>query len=129
MFYIQLPHGYVKNNKQVQFNLPSDYEESQYYKEVAHITNESPAVKNNILRNREDLKKWLWATSNYGNEIQEDLNAIIGYNEKINNAIVRDSLELKDDAISVIQAQLMLPLTLPFTFIKLQQKVKESNIN
>ena len=29
MFYIELPYGYVKNNKQLQFNLPSDYEESQ----------------------------------------------------------------------------------------------------
>ena len=38
MLYIQLPYGYVKNNKQVQFNLPSDYEQSQYYKEVPFIT-------------------------------------------------------------------------------------------
>ena len=99
MLYIQLPYGYVKNNKQVQFNLPSDYEESQYYKEVPHITNESPAVKNNLLnllRNREDLKKWLLATSDYGNEIQEHLNSIWGYD---NNAIVRHSLDLKDEAI------------------------------
>ena len=102
MSYIQLPYGYVKNDKQFQFNLPSDYEESQYYKEVPHITNESPAVKNNLLnllRNREDLKKWLLATSDYGNEIQEDLNAIVGCNEKLNNAIVRHSLDLKDETI------------------------------
>ena len=32
MLYIQLPYGYVRNNKQVQFNLTSDYEKSQYYK-------------------------------------------------------------------------------------------------
>ena len=102
MSYIQLPYGFVKNNKQVQFNLPSDYEESQYYKEVPHITNESPAVKNNLLnllRNREDLKKWLLATSYYGNEIQEDLNAIVRYDEKINNAIASHSLALKVEAI------------------------------
>ena len=30
MLYIQLPYGFVKNNKQVQFNLPRDYKESQY---------------------------------------------------------------------------------------------------
>ena len=78
---IQLSYGYVKNTKQVQFNLPSDYEQSQYYKEVLLITNESPTVRNNLLnllKNREDLKKWLLATSNYGNEIQKDLNAIVG---------------------------------------------------
>ena len=40
MSYIQLPYGFVKNNK--------------------HITNKNPAVENNILnllKNREDLKK------------------------------------------------------------------------
>ena len=96
-----MSYGFVKNNKQVQFNLPSDYEESQYYKEVPHITNESPAVKNNLLnllRNR-GFKKWLLATSDYGNEMQEDLNAIVGYDEKFDNAIVRHSLYLKDEAI------------------------------
>ena len=45
MLNIQLPYGFVKNNKQIQFNLPSHYEESQYYKEVPFITNESPVVK------------------------------------------------------------------------------------
>ena len=61
MLYIQLPFGSVKNNKQIQFNLPSDYEESQYYQELPVITNESPTVKNNLLnllRNSDDLKKW-----------------------------------------------------------------------
>ena len=61
-----------------------------------------PAVENNLLnllRNREDFKKWLLATSDYGNEIQEDLNAIVGYDEKFNNAIVRHSLDLKDQII------------------------------
>ena len=99
---IQLSYGYVKNTKQVQFNLPSDYEQSQYYKEVLLITNESPTVRNNLLnllKNREDLKKWLLATSNYGNEIQKDLNAIVGYDEKFSNAIVRRSLDLKDETI------------------------------
>ena len=63
MLYIQLPFGSVKNNKQIQFNLPSDYEESQYYQELPVITNESPTVKNNLLnllRNRDDLKKWFY---------------------------------------------------------------------
>ena len=97
-----MPYGFVKNKKQVQFNLPSNYEESQYYKEVLYITNKSHSVENNLLnllRNREDFKKWLLATSDYGNEIQEDLNAIVGYDEKFNNAIVRHSLDLKHQAI------------------------------
>ena len=97
-----MPYGFVKNNKQAQFKLPSDYKESQHYKEVLKISNKNPAVENNLLnllRNREDFKKWLLATSDYGNEIQEDLNAIVGFDEKFNNAIVRHSLDLKDQAI------------------------------
>ena len=42
----------------------------------------------NVLKNKDDFKKWLLATSDYGDEIQ-DLNAIDGYDEKFNNAIVR----------------------------------------
>ena len=63
MSYIQLPYGYVGNNKQVQFNLPSDYEESQHYKKVPYLRNQNPAVENkllNLLRNREDLKNGYW---------------------------------------------------------------------
>ena len=100
MSYIQLP--YVENNKQVQFNLPNNYEEPFYVKEVPHLTNKNPAIENNLLnliRNRDDLKKSLLATGKYGNEIQDDLNAIVGYDEKFNNAIVRHLLDLKDNAI------------------------------
>ena len=70
MSYIQLPYGYVKNNKQNQFNLPSDYEESQYLKKVPYLNNKNHVVENNLLnllRNRDDLKKWLLATGEYGN--------------------------------------------------------------
>ena len=45
------------------------------------------------------MKKWLLATSKYGDEIQEDLNVIVGHDEKFNNAIVRNALDLKDEAI------------------------------
>ena len=102
MSYVQLPHGFVKNNEQIQFNLPKNYEESQYIKRLPYITNKGPTFNNevlNILENREDLKKWLLATSAYGHEIQEDLNAIVGYDEKFNNAIVRHALDFKNKGI------------------------------
>ena len=41
----------------------------------------------------------MFATGEYGNEIQDDLNAMVGYDEKFNNAIVRHSMDLKDEAI------------------------------
>ena len=99
---IQLPYGYIKNNKQIQFNLPRCYEKLQYLKEVPYLTNKNPTVENNLLnllRNRDDFKKWLLTTGEYRNEIQEDLNAIVGFDEKFNNAIVRRALDLKDQAI------------------------------
>ena len=52
----------------------------------------------NVLKNREDFKKWLLATSDYGEEIQEDLNAVVGYDENFNHAIVRHALDLKNEA-------------------------------
>ena len=52
----------------------------------------------NLIKNRDDLKKWLLATSDYGHEIPEKLNAIAGHDEKFNNAIVRHALDLKDEA-------------------------------
>ena len=102
MSYIQLPYGFRKNSKQTQFNLPKNYETSQYVKRLPYITNKGPDFDNNVINlinNREELKKWLFATSKYGNEIQEDLNAIVGYDGKFNNAIVRHILDLKDSAI------------------------------
>ena len=60
MSYIQLPYGYFKNNQKIQFNLPKNYEESEYMKRLPYITSKAPAVENNVLnvlKNREDLKK------------------------------------------------------------------------
>ena len=53
----------------------------------------------NIIQNLNDLKKRLLATIDYGRELQEDLNAVVGYDEKINNAIVRHALHIKDASV------------------------------
>ena len=102
MSYIQLPYGYVNKEKQIQFNLPNNYEESFYFDKVPYLTAKTSAVENNLInliKNRDDLKRWLLATSDYGNEIQENLNAVVGHGEKFTNSIVRHALDLKDDPI------------------------------
>ena len=102
MSYIQLPYGYVKKQKQVQFNLPSNYEKSFYLDKVPYLANNNPAVENNLInliKNRDDLKRWLLATSDYGAEIQENLNAVVWHDGNFTNSIVRHALDLKDDAI------------------------------
>ena len=53
----------------------------------------------NVIHNHNDLKKWLLATSDYGRELQEDLNPVVGYDEKFNNAIVRHALDRKDASV------------------------------
>ena len=60
MSYIQLPYGYFENNRQVQFNLSKNYEESFYFEKIPYLTTQNPAVENNLInliRNRDDLKK------------------------------------------------------------------------
>ena len=69
----------------------------QKIKRLPYISNKGPDFNNKVLdllRNREDLKQLL-ATGDYGNKLQEDLNAIVGYYENFNNAIVRHALDLK----------------------------------
>ena len=102
MSYIQLPYGFYKNSEQIQFNLPKNYEASQYIKKLPYITNKDPDFDNEVIdliNNREYFKKWLLATGYYGDEIQEDLKEIVGYDEKFNIVILRHALDLKNTAI------------------------------
>ena len=45
------------------------------------------------------MRKWLLATSDIGNEIQEDVNAIVGQDENFNNAVIRRVLDLKNAGV------------------------------
>ena len=56
----------------------------------------------------------LLATSDFGQEIQEDVNAIVGHNENFNNAVIRRVLDLKNAGIF----QNPNPLTVIFRDIK-----------
>ena len=102
MSHIQLPYGFVNKPEEIRFDLPKNFEENFYYDKVPYLTNHNPEVENkliNLIKNRNDLKKWLLATSPYGEEIQQDLNAVVGHDEKFNHAIVRHALDLKDESI------------------------------
>ena len=60
------------------------------------------------------MKRWILATSDYDRELQEDLNAIVGYDEKFNNAIVRHALDRKDASVM----QIPNPLNVTFRDVK-----------
>ena len=99
---IQLPYGFVNKPKQIRFDLPKNFEESYYFDKAPYLTNHTPEVENkliNLIKNRDDLKKWLLATSPFGEEIEQNLNAVVGHDEKFNHAIVRHALDLKDESI------------------------------
>ena len=49
MLYIPLPYGLVKKSKKIQFNLPNNYEESQYIKRLPYISNKGPDFNNKVL--------------------------------------------------------------------------------
>ena len=78
--------------------MSKNYEESQYFKRLTCIQNKVLHYSNsiiNLIKNRGNLEKYLLATSNYGEELQEDVNAIVGHNEQFNNVIVRHALDEK----------------------------------
>ena len=68
----------------------------------------------NVTQNRNDLKKWLLAIGDYGRELQKDLNAVVGYDEKFNNAIVRHALDCKNASVM----QIPNPLNVTFRDVK-----------
>ena len=101
--YIQIPYGFRKVSNPIQFSVPKSFEENQYLNRIGYISNkDDPAVKNNILdavKNRKDLQKWILATSDFGRELQQDINKITGGDEKFNNAVLRRTLDLKSDGL------------------------------
>ena len=97
--YIQVPYDFRKVSNPIQFVKTKNNFENQLFNRIGYISNkDDPVVKNNILdavKNREDLQKFILATSDLGNELQQDINEITGGDEKFNNAVLRHALDLK----------------------------------
>ena len=76
-------------------DLPKNYGASQYIKRLPYIRNEDPDLQNSladVVNNRSDLRKFLLATSEYGRDIQENINTIVS-DGKFNQAVVRRALD------------------------------------
>ena len=76
-------------------DLPKNYGASQYIKRLRYIRNEDPDLQNSladVINNRSDLRKFLLATSEYGRDIQENINTIVA-DGKFNQAVVRRALD------------------------------------
>ena len=102
MSYIQLPYGVVNKEKQIKLNLPKNYGASQYFNKLPYLSNTGdPAFQNSIidtLNSRANLRKYLLATSNYGQNIQENINVVVT-DRKFNDALVRHVLDEKSKSV------------------------------
>ena len=97
MSYISLPFGLVRKKKKIKLGLPKNYRAGQYIKRLPCIGNEDPNFQNSIIdivNNRSNLRKFLLDTSDYGRDIQENINAVDA-DGKLNQAIVHRVLDEK----------------------------------
>ena len=99
MSYIQLPYGVVNEEKQIKLNLPKNYSVSQYVNKLPYLSNTNNSAFQNLitdtLNNRAYLRKYLLATSDYGKNIQENINLVVT-DGKFNDALVRHVLVEKN---------------------------------
>ena len=102
MSYIQLLYGVVNKEKQAKLTLPKNYGASQYFNRLHYLSDTNdPAFQNSIidtLNSRADLWKYLLATSDYGQNIQENLNSVVT-DGKLNDAHVRYVLDEKNKGV------------------------------
>ena len=124
MSYISLPFSLVRKEK-IKLDLPKNYSASQYIKKLPYISKKDPNIQNSIIdivNNRYDLKFFLLATSDYGRNIQENINAVVS-DEKFNQAVVRRALDKKNKGVF----ESPMPLSVMFKDAKKIQYSKPNN--
>ena len=101
MSYLSLPFGLIRKEEKIKLDLPKNYGASQYIKRLPYISREDPIFQNStidIINNRHDIRKFLLATSDYGRNIQENINSVVA-GGKFNQAVVRRVLDQKDKGV------------------------------
>ena len=101
MSYVSLPFGLVRKEKKIKLDLPTNYRASQYIRRLPYIRNEDPNFKNSIIdtvNNRSDLRKFFLAKSDYGKNIQENINTVVA-DGKFNQAVVCRALDQKNKGV------------------------------
>ena len=101
MSYLSLPFGLIRKEEKIKLDLPNNYGASQYIKRLSYVSREDPGFKNfiiDIVNNRSDLGKCLLATSDYGRNIQENINSVVAC-RKFDQAVVRRVLDQKNKGV------------------------------
>ena len=102
MSQIQLPYGLARKSKKIKLKTPKNYGASQYIARLAYLGNgHDPKFQNDaidIVNSRADLRKFLLVTSDYGKNIQENINSVVT-DGRFNNVALRHLLNEKDKCV------------------------------
>ena len=101
MSYLSLNFGLIRKEENIKVDLPKNYGASQCIKRLPYISREDLNFQNSIIdivNNRSDLRKCLLATSDYGRNIQENINSLVD-GGKFNQAVVRRVLDEKNKGV------------------------------
>ena len=80
MSYISLPFGLVRKEKKIKLDLPKNCRARWYIWSIPYIRNGDQNFRNSIIdivNIRSDLRTFLLDTSNYGKNIQENINTVV----------------------------------------------------
>ena len=100
--FIQLPFGLIETEKTVKLPLSKNYATAEYYKRLPHIDDINDQKKQNeainLIENRADFRKFLLATSDFGQSVQDNIDSLVT-NGEYNNAGLRRTLDSTDSGI------------------------------
>lgn len=96
-------HGLIrKDNKKVKLRTPRNYAASQHIARLTYLDNaKDPKFQNDmteIVNSRTDLQKFLLATSDYGKNVQENINSVVT-DGQFNNVALRHLLDEKNKSV------------------------------
>ena len=100
MSYIQLPDRLKKNVGKLQLNLPKDEKTKDLFAKLLYLANlKDPILQNKVedlLKNREDLQKYLLATEDLNRTIEESLQLAVSHGKLNDETPVRHVSERDD---------------------------------
>ena len=100
MSFIQLPDGLKKNVGKIQLNVPKNEKTKDLFATLLYLANvKDPILQNKVedlLKNREDLQKYLLATEDLNKTIEESLQLAVSHGKLNDETAVRHVSERDD---------------------------------
>ena len=100
MSYIQLPDTIKKNVGKIQLNLPKDEKAKDLFAHLSYLANLKDTILQNrvekLLKNREDLQRYLLATEDLNRTIEKSLELAVSHGKLNDETKVRHVSERDD---------------------------------